>query len=147
MPSGWMNRILAWKRLSAGPRDDCPQLCQQHSLGGLRSVPAALGIQRRRPGGCPRPVPPQPTPRLGSESKDWTRRCSQPALIRSASKTEEKQATVRCVAEIAAVDSGGSTWEESGQHTLGLSRPRAKASRTIIYHFCGFMSSRLCLGS
>lgn len=120
-----------------GPRDDCPQLCQLHSLREPSSMLAALGMQGRGLGGCPRSVSPKSTLRLGSESKECTRRCSQQALIRSASKTEEKQANVGCFTEVIAMDSAESSplvlrWVESGQHTLALSHPQVKESRTLI---------------
>lgn len=54
--------------------------------------------------------------RPGSECKEYPRSCSQEALIRSRSETEEKQANMGCLTEVIVVDSGGLRWEESGQH-------------------------------
>lgn len=100
----------------------------------------ALGLtaQRRKSVGRPGLVPHKSTLRLGSESKECTRSSSRQALIRSASKTEEKPTDVRCFTEVMTVDSDGSTplvlrWVESRQHTLGLSHPRVRVFRAFIY--------------
>ena len=138
MLSGWNNRFLAWKSLNRGPGTTALNSVNCNSLREPSSMLATLGMQGRGLGGCPRSVPPKSTLRLGSESKECTRRCSHQALIRSASNTEEKQANVGCFTEVIAMDSAESTplvlrWVESGQHTLALSHQRVKESRTLIY--------------